>query len=110
MSDSHDEWRELNPAPAYTPPGTILVGERGSELISQPGGKIERAVYQLSVRGADAIAEVSASLDRLAVAERKVDRATRETTKGLERLIARIDARIGAEERLQAYLAQLGDA
>lgn len=67
---------------------------------------VERAIYELTVRG-ESLAPVIQLVDRLAVAEEKVDRATRTTTDGVARFIARLDQRARAEQDLIRRLEQI---
>lgn len=68
---------------------------------------VERAIYELTVRGGESLAHAGQLLDRLSVSEEKVDRATRTTTDGLARLIARYDQRARAEQDLVRRLEQI---
>src|SRR4051812_6785187 len=61
---------------------------------------IERAIYQLGVRGLGELSDAVQQLDRVAVSEEKVTRATRTTTDGIDRLIARYNKRAQAEQQL----------
>lgn len=61
---------------------------------------VQKAIYAMGVTGADQLDRAAASLDRVAVAEEKVTRATRTSEDGLNRLIARLDPRVKAEQQL----------
>lgn len=78
---------------------------------------VETAIYKLSYDGQDSVRELNAvtsasdeavaSAEKLAVAEEKVDRATRTTTQGLEKLMAKLDPRIRAEQQLAKVREQV---
>lgn len=68
---------------------------------------VEKAIYALGVTGLDQLQQADQVLGRVAVTEEKVMRATRTTADGLERMIARVDARARAEQQLQRSLQQL---
>lgn len=68
---------------------------------------VERAIYSLSVTGVEQLSQADQALGRMAATEERVTRATRTTTDGLERMIARLDARVRAEQQLQRALDQI---
>jgi hypothetical protein len=68
---------------------------------------VETAIYKMGVEGRDQIDQAAKSLDGLAVSEEKVTAATRTTTQGFERLLAKLDPQIRAEQQLQKVREQV---
>jgi phage-related minor tail protein len=62
---------------------------------------VETAIYKMSVQGQATVDQAAAALDRMAVSEERVDKVTRTSTQSLERMLARLDPNIRAEQQLQ---------
>lgn len=68
---------------------------------------VETAVYKLAVQGAEQVDAGAAAVDRLAVSEERLTRATRTSREAIDRLLGRLDPRIRAEQQLQRVLEQV---
>lgn len=68
---------------------------------------VSQAIYKMGVEGQQTVDAAGASVDRLAVSEEKLTRATRTSADSVDRLLGRLDPRIRAEQQLQAALAQV---
>lgn len=77
---------------------------------------VETAIYKLAYQTSDSVRELNASRDaalenvqaaeQLSQAEEKVSRSTRSSTEAMERMLARLDPRIRAEQELQRTIDQ----
>ena len=61
---------------------------------------VERAIYELGVRGKEQLDAAARSLDGLAASEERVTRATRTRQDAADRMLARLDPRVRAEQNL----------
>jgi hypothetical protein len=68
---------------------------------------VDTAVYRLSIEGEEEVDAAARSIDKLAVSEEKLTRATRTSGDAMEKLLGRLDPRIRAEQQLARTLDHL---
>lgn len=69
---------------------------------------ITQAVYKMNVSGKETVDEASRSIDGLSVSEEKLTKATRASEQGFERLIAKLDPLVRAQQQYQRTIEQVG--
>jgi hypothetical protein len=68
---------------------------------------VDVAIYKLSYQGIDQVNAATTALDRQVVSEERRTAATRISADSMDRLLARLDPRIKAEQQLQTVLARV---
>lgn len=68
---------------------------------------VERAIYEMGVKGSEQITAAGRALDGLAVSQEKIGKATRNTTASFERMQASYDPQIRAVQRMDAEFERL---